>query len=512
MNSLSQLEEVFPGCKDLLVKKGLSVQSQDRYPLRTPIDQRGEQTINRDAKTSGGIKFFVSDSNSIVKWTLNRPYQAQNTEALYKMADLNHANDDYKASRPSQILKSEKHVKNLIKVLTNDFVNPFDTDIDKDKLFNLSSGVQVEASIAEDILNVKDLGTKLYTNFVESRIKSTVAKIHDPIKRQKCSLFKNAGKKVKVNQFQITQTLEVNRQILSKLLALTAKYDKPIDFAIALKFPLCPVPLSLAYPDGTRRKTTKSSLMNIVTNYCNFTDPEPLPAKQGTVYIVDLMALIRMITRVPETYADLANNLFETLPKGYHRIDIIADTYKKNSLKCSERDSRGISEKVMVRSASSRIPRNFSDFLKNGENKTRLIEIIKDELIRNSREVLATLLCTTIYFSLDMVCYKITSQSVTEVPQLSSNQEEADTKLLLHTKHAIDENLGHNVIVCSPSGDVDINILFLAIFQEQAEHIWIDYGRGEHRKVLHLASVDMDADRKTALIGYHAVTGNDYIS
>ena len=111
-----------------------------------------------------------------------------------------------------------------------------------------------------------------------------------------------------------------------------------------------------------------------------------------------------------------------------------------------------------------------------------------------------------------MVCYKIISQSITEVPQLSCNQEEADTKLLLLTKHAIDENLGHNVIVRSPSGNVDINVLFLAIFIEQIELIWIDYGRGEHRKVLQLASVDMDADREIALIGYHAVAGNDYIS
>ena len=79
--------------------------------------------------------------------------------------------------------------------------------------------------------------------------------------------------------------------------------------------------------------------MNIVTNYCNFTNPEPLPAKQGTVYIVDLMALIRMITQVPEAYAGLANNLYEILPKANHRIDIIADKYKKDSLKCSERDS-----------------------------------------------------------------------------------------------------------------------------------------------------------------------------
>ena len=41
------------------------------------------------------------------------------------MADINHANDEYKASRPSQILKSEERVKSFVNVLTEDFVNPF---------------------------------------------------------------------------------------------------------------------------------------------------------------------------------------------------------------------------------------------------------------------------------------------------------------------------------------------------------------------------------------------------
>ena len=36
-----------------LVKNGLSIQAQEKYPLATACDQRGEQTINRDAKTAG---------------------------------------------------------------------------------------------------------------------------------------------------------------------------------------------------------------------------------------------------------------------------------------------------------------------------------------------------------------------------------------------------------------------------------------------------------------------------
>ena len=51
----------------MLKKAGLSVRGQDKYPLRIAIDQRGEQTINRDAKTSGGIKTFSTKNESVTK-------------------------------------------------------------------------------------------------------------------------------------------------------------------------------------------------------------------------------------------------------------------------------------------------------------------------------------------------------------------------------------------------------------------------------------------------------------
>ena len=103
------------------------------------------------------------------------------------------------------------------------------------------------------------------------------------------------------------------------------------------------------------------------------------------------MALIRTILPIPVTYAELVKILVDRLPKGYRRIDIIADTCREKSLKNNERDRRGVSNKVIVRSAPSKIPRNFSDFLKNGENKTRLIELIKDEFVKHLHDYLQLL-------------------------------------------------------------------------------------------------------------------------
>ena len=112
-------------------------------------------------------------------------------------------------------------------------------------------------------------------------------------------------------------------------------------------------------------------------------EEERTSPKQNSAFLVDLMALIRTILPIPMTYAELVKILVDRLPKGYRRIDIIADTYREKSLKNNEKDCRGVSKKVIVCSALSKIPRNFSDFLKNGDNKTRLIELITRKSYRS---------------------------------------------------------------------------------------------------------------------------------
>ena len=353
-------------------------------------------------------------------------------------------------------------------------------------MLNLSSGIPVNDDLAEDILKIKIRGIDSYNEFVEKRIKSQAIKVHDPIKRQKCALFTDNERKVTLKHKGNETTIEVNRDVLTKLLALSAKHNKVIDFEAALTYPLSPVPLSLSHPDGTRRKTMKSSLMSVINSYYDTNLDLPLPSRQTSMYIVDLMALIRTASPIPETYSHLVRNLIERLPKIYKHIDIVADTYRENSLKNNERNLRGISDKVMISSSSSKIPRDFTDFLKNGDNKTKLIELIKDELVKNSKEILSKLSCEIIYFSMDNICVKISECSSCEVSELASNLKEADNKLLLHTKHSIHNNPDHKIVIRSPSGDIDINIVFINIFYNNTDIIWIDYGTGDNRRTISL--------------------------
>lgn len=478
-------------------------------PLTSEVSKPSIATL----RYRGGIKYFASDPKAVAKWTLNRAAQAKNTEALYNLAGIKESGDFYKLNRPLQIIKSEVRVAKICKVLKKEYINPFDPSTDAKLLFNLSSGVPVEPEVADSIIGLKVLGVKLYGEFVDTRIKSSAQKIHAPIKRQNLSSFRSASKTVTMKTPLKNLTVEVNRNILAKLLAYSAKAERAIDFEKALEYPLCPVPLSLANPDGSRRMTSKSQLTQILLSYCDKSPEDSrLPCEtSSSAYLVDLLALIRTISGCFETYRHLAAAIVDMLPTGYARIDIVADTYRDNSLKDTERTKRGTSSKILIQSASSKIPKDFNEFLKNGENKTRLVEVVKDELVENKRQICQKLNCQKIFFSMDGICLEIQPTSVDIRQKLCSNQEEADTKLLLHAKHAFDEDKVDRVVVRSPSGDVDINVLFLAMFNINTD-IWIDFGNGKSRKRIQLNSIDMSEERKRALIGFHAFTGNDYVS
>ena len=79
----------------------------------------------------------------------------------------------------------------------------------------------------------------------------------------------------------------------------------------------------------------------------------PETVRENTAYIVGLMATIRAIKEIPETFEGLAWQLIKLLPSGYKRVDIVADTYQENSIKSMERKDRGDASKILVKSVEN---------------------------------------------------------------------------------------------------------------------------------------------------------------
>ena len=67
------------------------------------------------------------------------------------------------------------------------------------------------------------------------------------------------------------------------------------------------------------RKTNKSELAKaILTNATN--EPAPETNLDDTIYIVDQMALVQTIHKIPERFEDLAFKIIKSIPSGYERV------------------------------------------------------------------------------------------------------------------------------------------------------------------------------------------------
>ena len=86
------------------------------------------------------------------------------------------------------------------------------------------------------------------------------------------------------------------------------------------------------------------------------------------------------------------------------------------------------------------------------------------EVIESNKVKILNLLRTNeLFLSMENTCRLLTHSSSEDVSELQSNQEEADTRVVLHAMHALSH--GGNiqpVVIRSPSGDTDIVALTIA--------------------------------------------------
>ena len=250
---------------------------------------------------------------------------------------------------------------------------------------------------------------------------------------------------------------------------------KRVDYEEVLKYPLPPVPSRRWQQEILQ----KSDLTDIILTSRG---PDDIPASNSSsAYILDLVAFFHSVREIPDTYEQLIWKLLKTIPTNYHRVDIVADSYRENSIKSSERNSRGNIVKVMIKSEKSKVPRDFKEFLRNGENKTTFIKMMFQLIIENKDRVLLLLKTNTIYLSSENFREVLTHSAEDDVDELKSNQEEADTRVILHALHVLISDNGLLVKLRSPSADTDILVVAVTLFSEFKERVYVDSGVGNQR-------------------------------
>ena len=184
--------------------------------------------------------------------------------------------------------------------------------------------------------------------------------------------------------------------------------------------------------------------------------------------------------------------------------------YLPASIKDAERVKRASESGVRFKntSAGHKI-KQWRRFLSESENKTALIKFITDEWQNDACKSMVG--SKTLLVTCGQGCWRITKDHVSRVMELESTQEEADTRLILHAKHAADKGFRVVVIVCE---DTDVFIMALSFSKDMHCDLYQRRSAGARTEYLDMRKLRLTLgdEMSEALIGLHAFTGCDTVS
>jgi len=235
----------------------------------------------------------------------------------------------------------------------------------------------------------------------------------------------------------------------------------------------------------------------------------PSAVESDHAHVVDGNALIRSLVSLPATFDELAALIFRILPK-CRSLHFVTDSYYPSSIKDIERKWRGTSSPYVIAGSRTKMLCDFGQFMNNSHNKTQLITFILSEW--QKAQYAASLVGRTVYFVCEELCSALTSSdgvtvSTSIISELSSSQEEADTRIVLHCLYQ--SRQCSSIVVQSP--DTDVLVLLLAFSAKIPVNVLLQTGTGANKRLICIATLrqSIGTDVAEALPGLHAFTGCD---
>jgi len=338
----------------------------------------------------------------------------------------------------ASINREEVQVQGIVSTIES-MVDPF--SYEGEDLINISSGIVAPVDVRNDLQHAFQIGTSGAEKFVVDRIGlNGNVDFFAPLRTNKLKTFATMGSTTIAKLTSTTVNLKCTEKLFARLLVIGQ--TRNVDLHHLLTYSLTTVPASLGTGDGQLVKTVKSKIMHEVERVVQHVELKDVP--QNSALMIDGMALIQMMGTVPSTFCALAQQLLVTLVSlGKHfkseRIDFVVDRYPQISIKNCERSRRAAtgSQIVQITRPEQRTPKQFKKFLSSGQNKEELIEFLFCEWKKCDAETLSD---TKLFVCHKEMCHSFHSVNnilvVEEVKELRSDHEEADTRLLLHAKHA----------------------------------------------------------------------------
>ena len=214
--------------------------------------------------------------------------------------------------RPT-VVRQEHEVVDKIKAAILSHGNPF--AIEGNHLYNFITHAYVPQEYVLQILNVDDIGQKLYEDYVTEHINGDVS-LWAPVKKQNNKMYMSSSKKQSVKIRDQTVDLKETKNLYGRLMVLT-RSNRDIDQKNAVgNYEFTLTPRALFAPDGSMLPCTdKSKLIHNLEKLVNTEEQTETPAADEQdddrdpvsssatsstipkIAIVDGMVLVQKITK-----------------------------------------------------------------------------------------------------------------------------------------------------------------------------------------------------------------------
>ncbi|CAH1173831.1 unnamed protein product [Phaedon cochleariae] len=505
-DNLLKVDQTHPGLKKQLEMGTFGVKRTDKPNSRQPVDLTSEQTINADAANKlTGVSHMTNSISARQRWCKSHTLRSTIISHTMDQTGLRKVQDITADLQKSRITKNSQQVHNFIDNIKQN-IDPFSADLDKNYLFNISTGQTVQENIERFLLNVEIMGNEQRDNFIKECVEDE-NRFEKPIKRNKVLNFTDNMQKKKIPVSGKVVELRMQRDLFGQFLCISLK--KSLDIEKVLIYPLTPVPLSMCHIDGTICKTNKAALLKILEQQV-----EPHIPKQTNVKVFDGFFMLHLMREIPATYGNISTKILSMFCSNDAEVVVIAfDRYIFPSIKDSEHSLRGMQvTQFHIEGADQIRSSDFSNDLKNAKFKEALVNfIIQHWALDSAAPFIGN---KTIFINYDQCYkYKVNNGHVERTHDVSSTcpaHEEADTKIVFHVCQ-IDYD-AHVTIRCS---DTDVAVIMLSNMSALSNanvKVSMEAGVGNNQRFINISKLyeTLGPKLSAALPAFHALTGCDY--
>ena len=278
--------------------------------------------------------------------------------------------------------------------------------------------------------------------------------------------------------------------------------------------------------EGLMTKPQKSTLIQDLE--ANLTsDDERVPTKDSdlqTAFIADVMANIRKIkTNDIQTFGEFCEQFLDYISvvgRGQDRLDLVFDSYVEGSIKDSERNRR--QDKAPIETNiihyDTPLPVEMARFWSSSNNKLKLQMLLHKQAMKRGIENPSTVHVVASFFSgaSDSVkCKGVMDGNSVEIPDLCTEVEEADARIIPHALHSVRSRMQRIVVL---SGDTGVFVLLVhywdILSSEGLRELWIRAGVGDSTRYIpvHILAPRIGKELCYLLPLVHTLTGCDYTS